>query len=199
MPRVKEIQLNPFEYHYQGQAVTGDTIVVQEIGFENIRIHRAMSHHVMQALMGMEKHRSTLDKGKEQPKTIDADGEETDGSDQIMQLFAMAVDDLDKYQKIVDDIQQIMTNRPVIARVAGTDAPITDVCWRGIAQTNGIEGVNRILSVFSAFFLEGPSAPSRKETGPAASIISYSPTPGASVSRKPEDFLSGNLTNLRRT
>jgi hypothetical protein len=198
MPRVKEIQLNPFEYHFQGQVMTGDTILVQEIGFDNIRIHRAMSHHVMQALMGMEKHRSTLDKAKDQPKTIDADGEESDGAEQIMQLFAMAVDDIDKYQRICDDIQSIMTNRPTIARVAGTDAPITEVCWRGIAQTNGIDGVNRVLSVFSAFFLEGPAAPSRKETGPAASIISYSPTPAASVSRKPEDFLSGNSVNLRR-
>lgn len=200
MPRVRRIELEEFKYPAGGQIAVGNAVLVQEVGFDQISVHRQMSHAVLQALVGMEKHRSLVEKQAEDaPPTINEDGTEDDGAEGLMNLFGMAIEDADKFEKIVARIQKTLTNNATLARIEGTDAPITDQAWRGIAETNGVDGVNRILSVFASFFLGGQQAPtSENGNGRAELLTSSSPSAVASVSRRPDDFLSENLGNLRR-
>lgn len=167
MPRVKEIHLNPFQYPLQGNMGEASSVIVQEPGFSQIKVHRAMSHHVMQAMMGMQKHKGLLEADEDKPVVIDQDGNEDDNADQIMSLFAMAIEDGDKFQKVCTDIQSVMTNNAIIARISdGHNTPISEAAWNGIAETNGIDGMNKVLSVFSGFFLTGQQpAPSQSATG----------------------------------
>ena len=156
MPRVKEIHLNPFQYPLQGNMGEASSVIVQEPGFSQIKVHRAMSHHVMQAMMGMQKHKGLLEADEDKPVVIDQDGNEDDNADQIMSLFAMAIEDGDKFQKVCTDIQGVMTNNAIIARISdGHNTPISEAAWNGIAETNGDrrhqQGAERVLG----FFLDG--------------------------------------------
>jgi hypothetical protein len=121
----------------------------------------------MQAMMGMQKHKGLLEADEDKPVVIDQDGNEDDNADQIMSLFAMAIEDGDKFQKVCTDIQSVMTNNAIIARISdGHNTPISEAAWNGIAETNGIDGMNKVLSVFSGFFLTGQQpAPSQSATG----------------------------------
>jgi hypothetical protein len=196
MPKIREIRLNPFEFTTRSGVIEGDTVLVQEVGFDNIGLHRKMTHHLMQALLGMERHKSTIEKSQsaDQPQTLDGDGnpdDGNDGADQIISMFAMAIDDTAKFEKICDDIQSIMTNRPAIARVAGSDHPLTPAAWAAIGHTNGVQGINRVMSVFSSFFLEGMGqspAPSQRENGRSELTSSSSPMAVDSIAPMPSHF-----------
>ena len=156
MPRVKEIHLSPFEYPHGGQMAVGECIIVQAPTFETIRIHRAMEHNVAQALLGLSKHTHLQQDAEEKVTTLDAEGNEVeeDNSDKVLGLFALAIEDEEKFQQICDRIQSLMTNTPSIARVAGTDAGLSESCWRAIGKSNGIDGITKVLSTFTSFFLQ---------------------------------------------
>lgn len=188
MPRIKEVHLRPFEYPHNGQMAVGDCIIVQAPTFQTIRIHRAMEHAIAQALLGLSKHSHLQQESDDKPKTLDADGNEIeeDNSDKVLGLFALAIEDEEKFQAICDRIQKIMTNTPSIARVAGTDAGITDACWREIGKTNGIEGVTKVMSTFTSFFLQAEGeAPSPSVNGSDDYRTSASPRAVESILQQP--------------
>jgi len=186
MPIVKEVRLNEFTYPHQGEYKRATTILLQPPGLNQFRVHNRMTHYIMQAAKSLAKELpDDIKRSSEQTINMTADGALDDGSDQIMSVLGMGITDGDVYVQFCDDVKDILTGRPNLCRIEGTDAPITEEAWANIAHANGVQGVSRILSVFTSFFMEPMESRSQSANGHEKSIGSASPMTGHLTSPMP--------------
>ena len=177
MPRQKDVRLQPFAYPLGGQNHEGDTIIVTEPGFDNFSVHNRMVHAVMQAIKGLQ----DMPERGEAPAADDAG----DPGEALMMLMAFGMTDGKAYDEFCKTVMRELTDRPQLARVKGSDAPLKDLTWKNIWATNGMDGVTKILSTFIGFFVPGTASLAPNASGRDGLTSSSSPTAVASLAGMP--------------
>lgn len=193
MPQVKGIELAEFKYPYQGGYESATWVILQAPGLRQYGVHNRMTAYIMQAFRSMKKDNLIDDPSPDDPINPTADQSEDDNSDQIMGMLAFGLaNEPQAYEKLCNDVRSLLTNNPTLCRIEGTNAPISDEAWEHIADTNGLNGINRILSVFVSFFMDQTATPSQSANGPDRSTTYASPTTERSMLGTPPRVHNAN-------
>lgn len=176
MPAQKHVYVGEFLYPVNGEYQKADTITVTETTHRTRRIDRRMTHAITRSILGVS--------NAIRPDSANSAPQEEAGElddEAILNFLAMGIEEGEVYDQLCEAIRSSLTNKPELACIEGTEVPLSDEVWANI----GIEGENKVLSVFASFFFERMQNSSATKSGLNGSTISSSPMTAASPSQTP--------------
>lgn len=143
-----------FTYPKDGDEDLGDTIVLREPSYEDIKTHAKMTSLVTKGLFGAMPILKEMGGDVEEQITEQAQ-QANDNSQERSAMFIMALGMSDKkYIEFLLYVKKLLTNNNKYAHIEGEQIGISDLLWKNIEKQGGKAAVDRILAEFTGFFIE---------------------------------------------
>lgn len=184
----------PFKISENGAFTETNSVTLRAPGLGKRHVHSTMQAYVMEAISEMQRKRPDLMKKAEVAIDEDDDAptapaKEADPEQEALGIWQMMQMGLgpDRFPTLDRYVRAELTGSPKLASVGNNGMPLMEGAWEAIAETNGIEAIDRICGTFVGFFMGSPK--STKKSGAATSLSSSSPPKAA--------FPSSTRTNSR--
>lgn len=148
LPLESKIVLSPFVYQHQGVALVGDAVLVRAPGFKGGGAHVRIMDHLNLVLASM--HGDRYDAAMMLHGSSDGRAD----IESILAVMGAGGSDEAAYHSLRNELRGALTSNPRLCRIEGNDAAVTSNVWNAISETSGVAAVDRVLSVFVAYFFE---------------------------------------------